>query len=407
MSIQLWTVITVVFLGYLGISIPYLLFPALFLLPEYAIVPETWSVSTRGLLLGITLAAYPFGQFLGSPVLGTLSDDYGRRKILSLSLICAAACSLLCTAAIVWHSIWLLIFGRFAMGLMEGNIAIARALAADMKAVAKAKSFGMINAAASLAYLLGPFAGGFLIDSSFSASTPFLIIGGLFFGLSILSFYALADDTKHPVQQMSLQERIFLPKRLRSLFQNSTLKHLIFTASLFSLATDFFYQFGPIYLTEKWNLSPTSLAWYNGVLCATLVIGNGWLAQACSKKWSRRSAILGAMSVMVVALVGISYTSSNESMFFLFSLTGASIAVTLTNLTILISDAAPEDIQGEALGVQTSLRVLADTAACLLGALLMLVSSVYALLLGAVVTSACIAYYSKGSILMPLQKSEK
>jgi len=77
---QFWVILVIVFLGFIGISMPYLIFPALFLNPAYSFLPTTWGDSSRALFLGITLAAYPLGQFFGSPILGSLSDEYGRKK---------------------------------------------------------------------------------------------------------------------------------------------------------------------------------------------------------------------------------------------------------------------------------------------------------------------------------------
>ncbi len=73
---QFWVILIIVFLGFVGISMPYLIFPALFLNPDYSIIPNAWGDTSRAIFLGITLAAYPLGQFLGSPILGSLSDDY-------------------------------------------------------------------------------------------------------------------------------------------------------------------------------------------------------------------------------------------------------------------------------------------------------------------------------------------
>src|SRR3990167_5582466 len=112
---------------------PYLIFPALFINPEYTILSQSWSASSRALFLGITLAVYPLGQFVGSPILGALSDDYGRKEILSGSLVLSAIFNLLTGFAIASQLLALLILSRFLAGLMEGNVAIARAMAADMK----------------------------------------------------------------------------------------------------------------------------------------------------------------------------------------------------------------------------------------------------------------------------------
>ncbi len=174
---QFLVVLLIVFLGFIGISMPYLIFPSLFLNPEYSILPGSWGESSRVISLGITLAAYPLGQFIGSPILGALSDDYGRKGILSGSLGVAAFCYLLSGLAISWSHLELLVISRFLAGLMEGNISIARAMAADLKTISKHKSFGQINAVTSIAYLLGPLAGGVMSDRSIfkgvTMSSPF------------------------------------------------------------------------------------------------------------------------------------------------------------------------------------------------------------------------------------------
>lgn len=128
---QFLIILLIVFVGFLGISMPYLIFPALFMNPAYSILPETCGYTNKALLLGITLGAYPLGQFIGSPILGALSDDYGRKRLLAASLFLNAVCNLVTGLALCWQQVELLIFSRFASGLMEGNIAIARAMAND------------------------------------------------------------------------------------------------------------------------------------------------------------------------------------------------------------------------------------------------------------------------------------
>lgn len=160
---QFWVILTIVFVGFFGISMLYLIFPALFLNPAYSIFPETRGTSGASLLLGITLASYPLGQFLGSPILRSLSDEYGRRKLLSGTLFISAFCNLISGIAIEWGWLPLLVASCFTAGVMEGNIAIARAMAAELTTIPKHETFGKINASASIAYLAGPLVGGMFL----------------------------------------------------------------------------------------------------------------------------------------------------------------------------------------------------------------------------------------------------
>ena len=251
---QLVVILTIVFFGFVGISMPYLIFPPLFLNPAYSIMPADWGTDSAVLLLGVTLAAYPFGQFIGSPILGALSDDYGRKNILSTTLVITAICNLLTAFSLDLQQLWLLVISRFGAGLMEGNIAIARAMVADIKSLSKHETFGKINAAASIAYLLGPLLGGVMADSELfqhlTISTPFYCVCVLFIALALLSTFILRDqaNSRSVAEQRSVWQRINILGRMQRLFIDKQLRFLMVVSTVFTLAIDIFYEFGPVYL---------------------------------------------------------------------------------------------------------------------------------------------------------------
>ncbi len=394
---QFWVILIIVFIGFVGISMPYLIFPALFLNPAYSILPASWSPSSHALFLGIALAVYPLGQFIGSPILGALSDDYGRKQLLSGSLLITAVCNLLTGIAIEWQSLGLLIASRFAAGLMEGNIAIARAMAADIKTISKHETFGKINAAISIAYLLGPFLGGLLTDKnlleSLTTSTPFYSICVLFFCLAALS--ALVLERAAPaasVKARTFWERINFIKRMSVLFSNKRLQFLILISTAFTLAVDIFYEFAPVYLTVKWTLGPAQLVFYNGALCLALVVGNGWLPTFFTSRISNRLAIFYSIGGLALFLIGIVLVNSTFLMMALFALSGLVIGLAVTLLTVQISDSVSDTIQGEVMGVQLSLRVLGDAIICLFGGALLLLSPKLVLIAAAAMCIGAIAY---------------
>ena len=395
---QFWVILTIVFLGFLGISIPYLIFPALFLNPAYLIIPTHWSDASRAIFLGITLASYPLGQFIGSPILGSLSDDYGRKGMLSGSLLISAFCNLCTGFAIEWQNLELLILSRFMAGIMEGNIAIARAMAADLTTISKHKAFGKINAAASIAFLLGPLLGGLLTDKNlyagFTISTPFHYICILFFCLAGLSSVILEKSvTTLKGKTRGFWQRINLFKRMATLFTNHRLKFLLITSTCFTLAVDIFYEFGPVYLTLKWTLGPPQLIFYNAILCLGLAIGNGWLPTFVSARVSNRLAILYSIAIFPIFIIGMVLTNSPALMMVLFGLSGLLIGLVVTLLTVKISNSVEDDIQGEVMGVQISLRVLGDALICLLGGVLLLVSAKLILVASAIIAVSSMIYY--------------
>ncbi|MEI8300320.1 MAG: MFS transporter [Chlamydiota bacterium] len=396
---QFLVILIVVFLGFIGISMPYLIFPALFLNPDYSILPATFSSSSQVILLGITLGAYPLGQFIGSPILGALSDDYGRKKLLATSLAITGVCNLLTGFAIKWHNLELLIISRFIAGLMEGNIAIARAMASDLKTISKHKSFGNINAAASIAFILGPLLGGLLTDKSLleslTTSTPFYFICVLFFALSILAAFILKNSViKTQIKVQTIWQRLNLIKKISLLFTNKRLQFLMICSTCFTLAVDIFYEFGPVYLTIKWGLGPSQLVFYNGILCLALAIGNGWLPTFFSSRISNKKVILYSIGAFSIFLMGIILVNSNTFMMLLFGLCGLAIGLGATFMTVNISNSVSDEIQGEVMGVQISLRVLGDALICIFGGALLLLSPKLILILAAVISIAIMIYYA-------------
>lgn len=398
---QFWVILIIVFLGFVGISMPYLIFPSLFFNSEYSIVPNAWGDTSRAIFLGITLAAYPLGQFLGSPILGSLSDDYGRKPLLVGSLLIAGLSNLLSGWSIAWQHLGLLILSRFLSGLMEGNIAIARAMASDLKLLSKHKTFGKINAVASVAFLIGPLLGGLMTDKSLfeelTTSTPFYIVFALFTLLAGLSTVVLRNPLSITSKEIrSFWQRINLIKRLSSLFTNKRLQFLMIASTCFTLAVDIFYEFGPVYLTVKWAFVPSDLILYNGGLCIGLAIGNGWLPSWISKFTSnQRLIILSSIAGFALLLLGMVQANSMALMLSLFSISGLFIGLAVTLITVKISNSVDDTIQGEVMGVQLSLRVLGDGIICLLGGFLLLLSAKIILLFAALLAAGTFTYYAK------------
>ncbi len=382
---------------------PYLIFPALFLNPDYSILPTDWSEASHAIFLGITLAAYPLGQFIGSPILGALSDDYGRKQVLAGSLLISAICNFFTGLAIDFHFLTLLIFSRFTAGIMEGNIAIGRAMAADIKSISKHKSIGKINASASIAYLIGPLIGGLMTDKTLhpwlSASTPFYFICIFFFFLAAVSVLVLENkNVKEATSEiLTFWQRINFIRRVFGLFSNKRLRFLMIASTIFTLAVDIFYEFGPVYLTIKWDLNPSQLIIYNAVLCVTLAFGNAWLPTFSSKYFSKRSILMFTTCSFAIFLIGTALTDSSNLMLLLFALSGLVIGLAVTVFTVKISDSASNTVQGEVMGVQISLRVLGDAVICLCGGALLLISPKIILIMAAAMSVASMTYYGLSS----------
>jgi len=226
---QLVLIVLIVLIGFIGVALPYPIFAPMFLHPQYnTIIPYNWSLSMRGIILGFVLSAYPFSQFITSPILGIFSDYFGIKKILLICLLGTTIVYLVTALAIYLKSIIFLIISRFITGLLEGNIAIARAIAADLNQINKYRGFGLIGLATTFGYILGPLFGGVLADKNiiswFSFYVPFCFAASL----SLLVFVVTLLYLDQPKQITKVSEISFIKKlnffeRIQQLKQNKLL----------------------------------------------------------------------------------------------------------------------------------------------------------------------------------------
>src|SRR5436305_11264117 len=124
-------------------------------------------------MVGLLFASYSVMQLVFTPILGRLSDRYGRRPILFLSLLGTSAGFLVMGFA---TTLWMLFAGRIIDGITGGNISTAQAYIADVTSKEeRAKGMGLIGAAFGLGFTFGPAIGGLL--SKWVISVPFIFAG--------------------------------------------------------------------------------------------------------------------------------------------------------------------------------------------------------------------------------------
>ena len=135
----------------------------------------TGSQADQAFWYGVVTFAFGFANFFASPVLGGLSDRYGRRPVLLLGF-CGLATSFLLTAMAT--ALWMLIVVRLVSGAMQANISVANAYVADITPPEeRAKRFGMLGAMFGLGFILGPVMGGLL--GAIDLRLPFFAAGSL------------------------------------------------------------------------------------------------------------------------------------------------------------------------------------------------------------------------------------
>lgn len=214
--IVIFTTIFIDLVGF-GIVIP--------VLPFYA---EGTIFGATPRTVGLLFASYSVMQLIFSPILGGLSDRYGRRPVLFLSIIGTGIGFVILGLA---NSLWMLFAGRILDGITGGNISTAQAYIADITtAENRAKGMGLIGAAFGLGFIFGPAIGGIL--SRWGIQVPFFFAAGLCFANAALLYFTLPETITpdHPARHRAAGGR-----GLRQLIRSLKQPRLAFVLTIFFL----------------------------------------------------------------------------------------------------------------------------------------------------------------------------
>ena len=359
----------VVFVGFLGYSLMIAVFTPMILRNDNGMLAASSGLSQRSLVLGVLLALYPLGQFLGSPVLGTLSDRFGRRPVLIASLIATTALYGGIATALAIQSLALLMVACFLAGLSEANIVIAQGAIADTAPRSERnRLFGYIYLSASLAYVVGPLAGGKLADPSlvgwFDYATPYWAVTILLLG--VLTAVALRfQETSHgsPTEARYLDAftnlaRVVTDRRLRPFYVVNFVLYL----AIFG-----FFRVYPMYLVDEFDLSVGRVSEFIAYVAVPIVIANLWLVGALSRRLAPRTIAVGSAFATGAFMALIVVPDSEVSLWFTLGPTALALAVCLPACAAMLSLAADDREQGRAMGNNQSIQVGAESLSGLAG----------------------------------------
>lgn len=315
---------------------------------------------------GVVTFAFGFANFWGSPVLGALSDHYGRRPVLLLGFT-GLALSFLVTGLAT--ALWMLVAIRLVSGALQANAAVAQAYVADISAPdERAKRFGMLGAMFGMGFVLGPVMGGLL--GAIDLHLPFFVAGGLavlnaLYGIFVLP-ESLTPERRTPVDWKKANPVTSL-KRLSELHGIGMLVAVI---ALAGLAQFILHTTWVLYTTFKFGWGPKENGWSLFAVGVMSVLVQGGLIRVALKRTTpQRIAVIGLLSSTVCyALWG----AATEG-WMMYAVIGLNVFGFMTQAAIqtLVSNAADDHSQGRALGAVASLNSLMQVFAPVLGSSLL------------------------------------
>jgi len=323
----------------------------------------TLSSAEQTLWYGAVTFAFGIANFFGSPVLGALSDRYGRRPVLLLGF-CGLALNFFATA--LSTALWMLIVVRLFGGAMQANAAVANAYVADITpAEERAKRFGLLGAMFGLGFILGPVLGGLL--GAVDLRLPFFVAGGLAL-LNLAYGYFVLPESLPVERRRAFEWRAVNPlTSLRALSQLKGVGPLVAVIACTGLAQFVLYTTWVLYTTFKFGWGPMENGWSLAVVGSTSVVVQGMLLGRLLKRFSaRRLAVLGLVSsTLAYALYGAVTQGWMMYVVIVCNLLGFTVAASIQSL---ISGAADASSQGQTMGSVSSLNSLMAVVAPVLGA---------------------------------------
>ena len=362
----------VVFAGFVGYSLMITVFTPMIMSNHDLLLRADEPMSRRVILLGLLLCLYPLGQFAGSPVLGALSDRFGRKPVLMISLCFTTGCYALIAIALELRSVALLASASLLAGLAEANVVAAQSAIADVITPEnRNRFFGSIYLSASSASIVGPLVGGKLADpalvSWFSDATPFWA------AMIVLAITTAATgfffrETNPPAQRHAVSfSQAFT--NLRGVISNRRLRPLYWLNFAFYLAIFGFFRCYPMYLVDRFHLGVSQVSEFVAWVGVPIVIANAWLTGFLAARFRTRtltvwSAFLtGAFMIVVVAI------RPRGSLWATLFVTSAALAICLPACATLLSKATSEAEQGRVMGNNQALQVGAEALSGLVGGL--------------------------------------
>ncbi|MFL2766428.1 MAG: MFS transporter [Rhodobacteraceae bacterium] len=302
---------------------------------------------------GILASIFAVMQFICGPILGSLSDTFGRRPVILVSLIFMAFDYIIMGLA---TSVWMLLFGRVLGGITASTHSTAAAYVADISSSEqKAARFGYIGAGFGIGFVLGPIIGGLL--GEIGPRIPFFAAAIVSALNAAACYFFLPESLKNKNVKQFLLRNINPFNTFKVITKFDSLKVFLLVFLLYSISTAVYAAIWPYFTAERFSWSPgmigLSLTVYG--LCFAFI--QGVLVQPTINLIGRYNTVLLGFGTEIVAMVLIAIITNG---WFLIALTPlASLGVIgQPALTALMSDQVDERNQGSLQGVISSLTAL-------------------------------------------------
>jgi DHA1 family tetracycline resistance protein-like MFS transporter len=302
--------------------------------------------------LAVTLT-FGLANFVSSPILGALSDRYGRRPVLLLGFA-GLALSFFVTAAAT--ALWMLVAVRMFSGAMQSNISIANAYVADISAPQdRARRFGLLGAMFGVGFILGPVIGGVLGD--IDVRLPFVVAGCMALINWCYGFFVLPESLPKDRRRAFEWKRANPVAALKGLAALKGVGALVWVIGLASLAQFMLHMTWVLYTKFKFGWGPGQVGWSLFAVGVVSAFSQGVLLKPLLVRFTPQQLAIVGLLVGTCTYLGFGLATQGWMMYAVIVL-GLLGGAAQASMQSIVSNAAHPTRQGQTMGAVSSLSSL-------------------------------------------------
>lgn len=302
------------------------------------------------LLVAWLATMYSSAQFFSNPLLGALSDRWGRKPILLASFFGSALTYL----AFGWApALWVLFAGRLVDGLTGASIGTSQAFVADISTPQqRSRVMGLAGAAFGLGFAAGPLAGYLLARAGFPPSVPVFVAAGLAIFSGALAWQGLPESlpvarrVTTPIRWADLNP--FAPLRLA--IAQGPLRALVIAAFLSNFAMAGVRSHFAFFAGAHLGFNTSQVYGVMGFLGMMMVVSQGGLVRRAVDRWGDFGTLLIGMSLSAVGFFGLSVVTGTAMVYLMVAILALGVGLATPTMASLVSQRSAADQQGAMLG---------------------------------------------------------
>ncbi|MEJ5996036.1 TCR/Tet family MFS transporter [Pedobacter sp. Du54] len=300
---------------------------------------------------GLLLVAYSIAQFIFSPIVGGLSDKYGRRPILLISLLGLGIDYIFLSFAPTLG--WLFV-GRVIAGITGASFTTAMAYIADISTPEKkAQNFGMIGVAFGIGFIIGPLIGG--LFSHMGLRVPFMISAGLALLNWLYGYFILPESLKKENRREFSWKRANPIGAIMSVAKFPAIIGLVLALLLLFIASHSVQSNWGYYVIEKFNWDSSMIGYSLSIVGVAVAVVQGGLIRIIIPKIGNKKAIILGLILYIIGFTCFAF-APNGLMMMIFIIPYCLAGIGNPAMQSIISNQVPNNAQGEIQGIVTSMQ---------------------------------------------------